>query len=222
MDLLLHDVRYAIRSWLRSPGFVLVAILTLALGIGANTTIFSIVDATLLAPLRFPDPDRLMTVWKGQVSNPENYNITSAPNFKDWRAQNHAFDELALLDSAGRGYSLTSGFGEPEQVSGVRVTAGLFRVLGVQPMLGRAFLPEEEDAGHRVVVLSYGLWMRRYGADRDIVGKTIPIDGNAFTVVGVMPESYPGMFRGIVADMWVPATAQAQLAPGEQLSLIHI
>jgi putative ABC transport system permease protein len=206
MDLLLHDVRYAIRSWLRSPGFVLVAILTLALGIGANTTIFSIVDATLLAPLRFPDPDRLMTVWKGQVSDPDNINITSAPNFKDWREQNHSFDELALMDSAGRGYSLTSGFGEPEQVSGVRVTAGLFRVLGVQPMLGRTFLPEEEEPGHRVVVLSHGLWMRRYGADRDIVGKSIPIDGNAFTVVGVMPENFVFQFWSGPRQLWVPVS----------------
>jgi putative ABC transport system permease protein len=206
MELLLHDLKYAVRSWLRNPGFVIVAVLTLALGIGANTTIFSIVDATLLAPLRFPQPDRIMTVWKGRVADAHNLNITSAPNFRDWRAQNKSFEELALFDSAGRGYSLTSGYGEPEQVSGVRVTAGIFRVLGTQPMLGRAFLPEEEEAGRdRVVILSYGLWERRYGGDRDIIGKTIPVDGAAYTVVGVMPQNFVFQFWSGPRQLWVPA-----------------
>jgi putative ABC transport system permease protein len=206
METLLHDVRYALRTWLRTPGFVIVAVLTLALGIGANTTIFSIVDATLLAPLRFPDPDRIMTVWKGAVDDPKNLNITSMPNYRDWKAQSRTFEELGLFDSAGRGYSLTSGYGEPEQVSGLRVTASVFRVLGTQPMLGRTFFPEEEEPGRdRVVVLSYGLWARRYGADRDIVGKTIPIDGAAFTVVGVMPPSFVFQFWSGPRQLWVPA-----------------
>src|SRR5689334_13837519 len=170
MELLLQDLRYAVRGWLRAPGFVLVAVLTLALGIGANTTIFSLVDATVLAPLRFPHPERIMSLWRGQVTNPDSTNITSAPNYRDWRAKNHVFEEIGLFDSAGRGYSLTSGYGEPEQVSGVRVTAGIFRVLGIEPMLGRTFLEEEETPGRdRVVILSYGLWQRRYGSDRDIV-----------------------------------------------------
>jgi putative ABC transport system permease protein len=205
MEILLHDVRYALRTWLRAPGFIIVAVLTLALGIGANTTIFSIVDATLLRPLSFPEPDRLVSVWKGQVDDPKYLNITSAPEFRDWQARSQSFDAIGLFDSAGRGYSL-SGQGEAEQVSGVRVTASLFQVLGVRPMLGRTFLPDEEEPGRdRVVVLSHGLWTRRYGADRAIVGKTIQIDGAAFTVVGVMPSDFVFQFWSGPRQLWVPA-----------------
>src|SRR2546428_11587876 len=127
MEPILNDARYAVRMWIRNPGFATVAVLTLALGIGVNTTMFSVVNATLLQPLPFPDPDRLVTVWKGRIDNPKNLNIVSLPNYRDWRAQNHVFEEIALFDSAGRGYNLTSD-GEPEQVAGLRVTAGFFPV----------------------------------------------------------------------------------------------
>ena len=146
METFLSDVRYAVRTWIRNPAFAAVAVLTLSLGIGANTTMFSVVNATLLQPLPYPDPDRLVTVWKGRFDNPRTLSILSMPNYRDWRAQNHVFQELAIFDSAGRGYNLTSG-GEPEQVSGLRVTAGFFSVLGVSPMLGRTFLPDEEEPG---------------------------------------------------------------------------
>ena len=126
METLLSDVRYAVRTWIRNPGFAAVALVTLALGIGANTTMFSVVNATLLQPLPFPDPDRLVTVWKGRIDNPTNLNIVSLPNYRDWKAQNHVFAETALFDSAGRGYNLTSS-GEPEQVPGLRVSAGFFQ-----------------------------------------------------------------------------------------------
>jgi putative ABC transport system permease protein len=205
MQPILTDVRYAIRTWIRNPGFAAVAVLTLALGIGANTTMFSVVNATLLQPLPFPDPDRLATVWKGRIDNPQNLNIVSLPNYRDWKAQNHVFEEIALFDSAGRGYNLTSE-GEPEQVSGLRVTAGFFPVLGVRPMLGRTFLHEEEEPGRdRVVVLSHGLWTRRYRADRSIVGNTIQIDGAAYTVVGVMPPDFVFQFWSGPRQLWVPA-----------------
>jgi len=204
MQSFLSDVRYAIRTWLRNPGFAAVAALTLALGIGANTTMFSVVNATLLQPLPFPDPDRLATVWKGRIDTPQNLNIVSLPNYRDWRAQNHVFEEIALFDSAGRGYNLTSE-GEPEQVSGLRVTAGFFPVLGVRPMLGRTFRPDEEEPGRdRVVVLSHGLWTRRYRADRSIVGSTIQIDGAAHTVVGVMPPDFVFQFWSGPRQLWVP------------------
>jgi putative ABC transport system permease protein len=205
METILNDVRYAVRLWIRSPGVAAVAVLTLALGIGANTTMFSVVNATLLRPLPFPDPDRLATVWKGRIENPKNLNIVSLPNYRDWKAENHAFAEMALFDSAGRGYNLTSQ-GEPEQVSGLRVTAGFFAVLGVRPMLGRTFLPEEEEPGHdRVVVLSHGLWAHRYGADSTLVGNRIQIDGAAYTVVGVMPPRFEFQFWSGPRQLWVPA-----------------
>jgi putative ABC transport system permease protein len=116
------DVRYALRLWARNPGFTVVAMLTLALGIGANTTMFSVVNATVLKPLPFPRVDRLQTVWLGSATDPRHLNIVSWPNYRDWVTRSRSFESLALFDSAGRGYNLT-GRGEPEQVSGVRVTA---------------------------------------------------------------------------------------------------
>jgi predicted permease len=204
MSSLWSDVRYGIRLWGRNPGFTAVAVLTLALGIGANTTMFSVVNATLFQPLPFPDAERLQTLWKGGT-DPKDLNITSLPNYRDWVAQNHVFQSLALFDSAGRGYNLTSN-GEPEQVSGVRVTASFFDVLGVKPMLGRTFRAEEEEPGKaRVAVLSHGLWIRRYGADRSIIGKTIQIDSTPYTVVGVMPEGFTFQFWSRQRQLWVPA-----------------
>jgi predicted permease len=205
MDQLLTDLRYAIRTWRRNPGFVIVAIVTLALGIGANSTIFSVVNATFLRPLSFPDADRLMTVWKARIQDPTDINIISMPNYKEWRQRSRSFASLAIFDSAGRGYNLT-GIAEPEQVSGVRVTASFFDVLGVPPLLGRTFRLEEEEPGtNRVVVLSYGLWMRNYGGDRSIIGKPIQIDGLPYTVVGVMPASFRFQFWSGLRELWVPA-----------------
>ncbi len=205
MRTLFNDLRYAGRLWRRSPGFTVVAVLTLALGIGANTTMFSVINAALLRPLPFPDAERLVTVWKGALDEPQNLNITSLPNYRDWKDASRSFDDLALFDSAGRGYNLGGG-PEPEQVSGVRVTASFFDVLGVRPMLGRTFHEAEEAPGRdRVVVLSHGLWSRRYGADRSIVGKTIPIDGLAYEVVGVMPAQFEFQFWSGPRQLWVPA-----------------
>jgi putative ABC transport system permease protein len=204
MDTLLNDIRYTLRSWRRSPGFIAVAALTLALGIGANATMFSVINATVLRPLPFPGAERLMTLWKGRVKDSDNLNIVSWPNFRDYQERNRSFESLAIFDSGGRGYNLTSN-GEPEQVLGLRVTASFFTVLGVQPMIGRTFLAAEETPGNdRVVVLTYGLWARRYGADRSIVGRTIDIDGEARTVIGVMPERFAFQFWSGPRQLFVP------------------
>jgi putative ABC transport system permease protein len=202
-----QDFRYALRQLRKSPGFTLVAVLTLALGIGANTTIFSVMNATILKPLSFPDADRLVLVWQTFGKAPDDYNIVSAPNYWDFQRQNHVFEGMALFDSAGRGYNLSASGAsrEPEQVSGLRVSASFFSVLGVQPFLGRTFLPEEEVGGKdHEVVLSYGLWQRRYGADRALVGKTIKVDGQDFTVVGVMPREFHWEFWSGHRQLWVP------------------
>ncbi len=199
------DLRYAFRMLWNFPGFAAIAVLTLALGIGANAAIFSIINAVLLKPLPFPDPDRLVLVWENSVRQPGRLNIVSAPNFQDWQRQNHLFESMAIFDSAGKGYNLSEGT-EPERVSGVRVSAGYFDVLGVKPVLGRAFIPEEETLGKdREVVLSYGLWQRRYGADPGIVGKTIRMDGESYTVVGVMPREFRFQFWSDLRQLWVPA-----------------
>ena len=207
MTTLFQDLRYALRQLRRSPGFTLVAVLTLALGIGANTTIFSVMNATILKQLSFSDPDRLVLVWQTFGKGPDNYSIVSAPNYWDFERQNHVFEGIALFDSAGRGYNLSTGGSnaEPEQVSGLRVSANFFSVLRVQPFLGRTFLPEEEIRGKdHEVILNYGLWQRRYGADRSLVGKTIKVDGEDFTVVGVMPREFHWEFESGHRQLWVP------------------
>ncbi len=204
LDAIRQDLQYAVRTLARSPGFTAAAVLTLALGIGANTTMFSVFSATLLQPLPFPDPDRLVTLWKVHIDNPDSINITSLPNFRDWRERSRVFESMALFDSAGRGYNLT-GQGEPEQVPGLRVSSSFFTVLGVAPLMGRTFVPDEEDPGRgRVVVLSHGLWVRRYAGDPSIVGKTIAIDSRGHVVIGVMPPSFRFQF-GVERQLWVPA-----------------
>jgi putative ABC transport system permease protein len=204
MNTIWQDVRYGSRMLFKNPGFTLVAIVTLALGIGANTTIFSVINSLLLKPIPFPEADRLVLVWQSQVDDPKNRNIVSAPNYWDWRRENDVFAEMAIFDSAGKGYNL-SGEGEPERVSGVRVSAGFFDVLGVKPRLGRAFLPEEEQPGkHQVVVMSDGLWRSRYNSDPAVVGKTIKVDGENHTVIGVTPPEFEFQFFSPIRQLWVP------------------
>jgi putative ABC transport system permease protein len=208
MKTLLQDARYGLRNLARNPGFALVAMLTLALGIGANTTIFSVINNTLLKPLALPGADRLVLVWETFGKGPDNWNIVSAPNFHDFERQGHSFETMAIFDSGGRGYNLsaTGNRQEAEQVSGLRVSAGFFAVLGVKPLFGRTFLLEEETLGKdREVVLSYGLWKRRYGGDLSLAGRTIRIDGADFTVIGVMPREFAWQFwSGAPRQLWVP------------------
>jgi putative ABC transport system permease protein len=205
MGTLLQDIRYALRMLVKAPGFAAVAILTLALGIGANTAIFSVINATLLKPLPYPGTDRLVLVWQTYGGNgPDNINIVSALNMMDVQKQNTVLESMAWFDSAGKGYNLAVG-DVPERVSGVRVTSQFFHVLGVQPFLGRTFLPEEEAAGKdREVVLSYPLWQRRFAADPAIIGKQIPVDGESYTVVGVMPGTFEFQFDSRARELWVP------------------
>ncbi len=207
MGTLLQDVRYGLRNLVRNPGFALVAMLTLALGIGANTTIFSVMNNTLLRPLPFPGADRLVLLWETYGKGPDNWNIVSAPRFWDFERLSRSFASMAIFDSAGRGYNLGANGNrqEAEQVSGLRVSAGFFSVLGVKPFLGRTFVPEEETLGRdREVVLSYGLWKTRYGGDASLVGRTIRVDGANFTVIGVMPRDFAWQFWSAPRQLWVP------------------
>jgi predicted permease len=199
-----QDLRYGVRMLFKKPSFTFVAVLTLALGIGANTTIFSVVNAILLKPLPFPGPERLVLIWENRVQEPDDLNIVSAPNFLDWQQQNHVFESMAMFDSAGKGYNLSGG-SEPELVSGLRVSSSFFDVLGVQPRLGRSFLPEEETRGkHQVVILSDGLWRSRYGADPSVIGKTIRMDSEDYTVIGGMAPEFEFQFWSGPRKLWVP------------------
>jgi putative ABC transport system permease protein len=189
MQTLLQDLRYGARMLLKNPGFTLIVLLTLALGIGANTAVFSAVNAVMLRQLPFANPDRLVRL---NESNPERGWPTfsvSQPNFLDWRARNQTFEALAA--TIGENFNLNAG-GEIEVVQGASVTADFLPVLGVTPALGRNFLPEEDRPGGntRVALVTHGFWQRRFGGDRAIVGKTLTISDNTFTVVGVLPESF--------------------------------
>jgi predicted permease len=195
------DLRYTLRTLRNNPGFAAVSIATLALGIGANTTVFSVMNSTLGKPLPFPDPGRLVLVWRSNIHELSDRNIVDAPDYLDWQRQNHVFESMAIFNPAS--YNL-SGDKQPELVPGARVSANFFRVLGVKPYLGRAFAPEEEIQGKdREVVLSYGLWTRRYGADQSLVGRTVRVGGESYMVVGVMPRDFEFQF-GASSQLWVP------------------
>jgi putative ABC transport system permease protein len=207
-ETLLQDLRYGARTMLRSPGFTVTAVLALALGIGANTAIFSVVNAVLLRPLPYDQPDRLLQVWHTppQKAFPGVPTFAVSPaNFLDWRNQNHSFEGMSAY-GFGR-YTLT-GSGRPEAIRMVAATVGLFSILRAQPLLGRGFLAGEDEPGHEhEVVLSYGLWRSYFAGNPDIVGKNIQLNAQAFTVVGVMrPEfDFPILSDpGSRAQMWKP------------------
>jgi len=212
LDDLRQDLRFAVRSLARSPGFTAVALLALALGIGANSAIFSVVNAVLLRPLPYRDPGRLVTVLHDGPALPQRIKRqgpVSPADYLDWRAQNHVFERMAAVQAgAGRASfsSTLAGAGTPEAVTVMSVTADLFPLLGVSPALGRALAPGEDQPGAPpVVVLSDGLWRRRFGADPGLVGRTVTLDGKTFTVVGVMPPGFRfAPFWFTQAELWVP------------------
>ena len=208
LEELRQDLRYGARRLVKNPGFTVVAVITLALGIGANTAIFSVVNTVLLQPLPYKDSDRLMMVWEENTRQGFPRNSLSAANYIDWRDQNQVFEGTAVL--AHQSFNLT-GAGEPERIDGRRVSTSLFGVLGVEPQLGRAFLPEEDQAGsNRVVIISHGLWQRRFGSDTSIIGKPLALNGESYTVVGVMPPHF--QFPSREVDMWVPIAFNAREA----------
>jgi putative ABC transport system permease protein len=197
MNTLWQDLRYGLRMLWKKPGFTVVAIVALALGIGANTAIFSVVNGVLLKPLPFEDPDRLVRIseWSQQVPGMS----VSYLNLKDWREQQTVFTEIAA--TRFNSYNLT-GMDEPERLQGRDLTANFFNVLGVKPALGRNFLPEEDHANsNRVCIISYGLWQRRFGGDPGILGRVLTLNSEGYTVIGVLPQSYR---FGSPTDVFVP------------------
>lgn len=202
---MLRDLRFAVRSLLKRPGFSLVIIVTLALGIGANTGVFSVVNAVLLSPLPYKQPERLFAVW----AKSQKQNLTQQPvsylNYLDWKEQNQSFEHLAAIRAES--FSLTDK-GEPERINGIRVTVNILPLLGVKPTLGREFLPEEgQPEKSAVALVSYGLWQRRYSGDPNLVGQRLTLDAKPYTVVGILPPGvkYPGlMMPPTGADIWIP------------------
>ncbi len=205
MSSLGKDLAYSLRTLVKQPGFAAIAILTLALGIGANTTIFSVVHAVLLKPLPYHEPDRLVWLWDTNVEADILTEPASVPNYVDWKAQNSSFADMAAF---GRWSPvLTGAGGDAESLPGGYATPNLFELLGSRPMLGRTFAPNEGvTGGERVVMLSHGLWQRRFGGDRGIVGKPITLNGLSRTVVGVMPPDYRhlDMDGAVPSQLWIP------------------
>jgi putative ABC transport system permease protein len=192
-----QDLRFGARVLRKQPTFTLIAVLTLALGIGANTALFSVVNAVLLSPLPFPDSDRLVALY--ETFNPSGQSAVSVPNLRDWQQQNSVFEGIAAyVDGA---FNLQTG-DSPQRLQGLNVTANYFDVLGIKPQLGRTFLRGEDEAGsERVVVLSDALWRNNFGADPSIVNRTIPLNGQKYTVIGVMPPSLSALSR---LQLWAP------------------
>ncbi|HTG17441.1 MAG TPA: ABC transporter permease [Blastocatellia bacterium] len=202
MENLLSDFRYGFRTLLKNPAFSIVAILAIMLGTGANSAIFSVVNAILLRPLAFNEPDRLVMVWGNNVKSGVPTYPLSVLDFLDYREQNQVFEQLASF--AYDDFNLSTGE-EPEHYPGSFVSANFFSLLGVNPTVGRAFAPEEDQAGaERVVILSNGLWKRRFGADPNLVGQTIQLNGASFTVVGVMPSNFRSPNAQDNPQIWVP------------------
>jgi predicted permease len=216
VDELLHDTRFAIRHLARTPAFTIIAALTLALGLGATTAIFSAVNAVVLRPFGYAHPDRTMLVlqsWRGEASN------VSAADFVEWEAQATRFDHMAAVDYA----SVNLAEGEtPERVLGAKVTAGFFPVFGVEPALGRVFGAVEDRPGSDgVVVLSHALWQRKFNADRGIIGRAIRLNGQPHTVIGVMPAGFdPAAAR---EQLWIPAafTPERKTIRDEQYLVVY-
>jgi putative ABC transport system permease protein len=203
MDSLLKDLRYATRSLLRRPGFTAVAVITLALGIGANTAIFSVVHGVLIQPLPYPDSDQLVALRQANLeTNPAQLDTQIAPgNFLEWQRQNTSFAGLAAYRTVS--YNLT-GDGNPERLLAARVSSGLFKLLGARPLWGRDFLAADDQPGReKVVVISQGLWHRRFGGWGDVLGKTLKLDGEDYVIVGVMPSAFR-MPDQRERELWTP------------------
>ena len=197
MPTLFQDLRYGWRTWRKSPGLAAVALLTLALGIGANTAIFSVVNGVLLRPLPYPEPESLVMIWEDPGDIPRN--SVNPRNYADWREQNEAFSQVAAITP--QSVNLT-GEGEPERIVSARVAASFFSILQVNPAIGRGFLPtEDQPESQRVAVLSDSLWQRRFGADPNVIGRSLTLNGATTTVVGVMPPSFRFPLQ---ADLWLP------------------
>jgi predicted permease len=210
MRTLWQDLRYGARTLWQSPGFTVVAVLSLALGIGANTSIFSFVNAVLLKSLPVADPSRLVYVFSGSRSAP--YNVASYPDYVDFRDKNEVFSSLIAYSPIS--VSLNDN-DQPDTISGLIVSGNYFDTLGVRPVLGRAFLPEEDKTpgSNPVVVISHALWQSRFGGDRSVVGKKLLMDGQPFTVVGVAPANFNGAETGRTNDLYVPLAMQALVRP---------
>jgi putative ABC transport system permease protein len=199
MNSVIKDIRFALRGLIKHPGFAAIAVITLALGIGGSTSIFTVVDAALLRGLPYKSPDRLYHLWENTPKKEFPKREFSYPDYQDYQ-QNNVFESLAAYTGGG---VILSGYGDPESLNAPRVSANFFSVLGVDPILGRTFQAgEDNQGGPKVTILTYGLWQRRFGGDPGVVGRAVTLNGESYTVIGVLPASFQFALRP--ADLWVP------------------
>ncbi|HEX2490078.1 MAG TPA: ABC transporter permease, partial [Blastocatellia bacterium] len=214
MQTLWQDLRYGARMLMKKPGFTVVAVLTLALGVGANTAIFTVINAALLRPLPYEDAERLVVVATTMRRDTVEVRSVSYPDFVDWRDQNTVFERIAA--QASTSFTLTGG-AEPERVNGELASADYFPLLRARAAMGRTFLPEEDRTPdtHRVALVGYGLWQRRFGGSSAFLGQTIQLNDGNYTVVGVMPEGFRGVSDD--AEIWLPMMMVSSIRPASQL-----
>src|SRR5215210_6403959 len=220
MMILWQDIRYGWRMLRKSRGFTLVALLTVALGVGANTTLFSVVNAVLLRPLPVAQPAALVNVWGTNPQAGETRENVSYLNFTDWRAQQSVFSSVAAYFNT---FATLTGNDAPEALDGLAVSPELFQTLGAQPVIGRAFTAQETQAGNAPVVISQELWQRRFGARGDIVGQPITLDGKPRTIVGVLPARFRFPFdAGTVKDFWTPLDPHDELNTNRGVGYLRV
>jgi putative ABC transport system permease protein len=220
MDTLMQDLRYALRTLNRSLAFSSVVVLTLALGIGANTTIFTVVNGVLLKPLPYPQPERLLMLWERQLSD-GNLGTVAPANFFDWREQNHSLAKMAAIDPYPD--FILNGSGEPRRLAGAAVSSDFFSLLGVRMALGRDFLAEEDRPGHnQVLILSYSTWLRYFGARPDVIGRPLTLNNTSYTVVGVLPREFSFVSKASDFqsrnrfDLWTPLALASPPEPWQR------
>src|SRR5271170_2227030 len=203
MSSLVSDLRHSLRVLTANPGFTTVAVAALALGMGANTAIFSVVNAVLLAPLPYPHSERIMRIQRSFKGNTDGDSV-SIPKYMAWKKANQAFEAMALYDFSGPGLNLGAG-DRPQQIKGIHVSAEYFQVFGVSPAVGRTFLPQEDQPnGPKAAVLSSDLWRNRFGSDASLIGKSILLSGDPYTVVGILPSTF---HSDPPADVFIPMQA---------------
>ena len=200
-----QDFAYAARTLRKHPAFTSMAVLTLALGIGASSTIFSALNTVVMQPLAYHDPDRLVRLWESNLKQNRPENSVSVPNFQDWQKQQTVFEQLAAAELTT--FNLT-GSGEPQRIPALRITTNLIPTLGVTPLVGRSFLPDDDTNGH-VALISYALWQRQFGGDQSLINSTVQLNGESYTIVGIMPRDFQFLGR----DLWVPLVLDPTTEP---------